>query len=281
MAKGTMQSKVVILGSGTPNPDPERMGPALAVVVNDAAYVVDFGPGVVRRAAAAYTAGVEQLEVTRLKIAFLTHLHSDHTAGYPDLILTPWVMGRDEPLQVYGPAGLKDMTEHILAAYTQDKDQRIRGLEPIDPNGYGAVAHEISAGRAYQDDNVAVDAFLVDHGEWGALGFRFTTPDRVIVISGDTAPTDSLIKACHNCDLLIHEVYSSTGFARRQPLWQRYHAHMHTSAKQLAQIASKIRPGLLVLVHQLFWGVSDEVLIKEIRQDYDGRVVSARDLDIL
>ncbi len=280
MAKATKQSRVVVLGSGTPNPDPERMGPSLAVVVNDTAYLVDFGPGVVRRAAAAYARGIRQLDVTKLKIAFVTHLHSDHTAGYPDLILTPWVMGRDEPLRVYGPAGLTDMTEHILAAYGLDKQQRICGLEPVDPGGYGAVAHEIDTGRVYQDDSVAVDAFRVDHGEWDAFGFRFTTPDRVIVISGDTAPTDSLIEACRNCDLLIHEVYSSTGLARREPLWQRYHRRMHTSSKQLAQIASKIKPGLLVLIHQLLWGVNEEVLIEEIREGYDGRVVSARDLDI-
>ena len=99
-------TQVVLLGTGTPNPEPERLGPAVAIVVNDTAYLVDFGPGIVRRAAAmspSYGGGIEALEAERLKVAFLTHLHSDHSAGLPDLILTPWIMGRDEPLELYGP----------------------------------------------------------------------------------------------------------------------------------------------------------------------------------
>jgi len=87
---------VVLLGTGTPRPFPDRSGPATAIVVGDKAYLIDFGPGVVRRAAAAAAGGTPALEPTKLTIAFLTHLHSDHTAGYPDLIFTPWVMGRNE-----------------------------------------------------------------------------------------------------------------------------------------------------------------------------------------
>jgi ribonuclease BN (tRNA processing enzyme) len=109
-------SKIVLLGTGTPNADPARSGPSVTVVVNRTAYVVDFGPGVVRRAAAARETGVAGLDVPRLKHLFVTHLHSDHTAGYPDFILTPSVLGRDEPLVVYGPAGIQAMTEHLLAA---------------------------------------------------------------------------------------------------------------------------------------------------------------------
>ena len=109
-------SQLVLLGTGTPNADPDRSGPAVAVIVNQTPYLIDFGPGVVRRAAAAYEQGVEGLEICRLNRAFVTHLHSDHTAGYPDLILTPWVLGRRRPLEVYGPAGLQAMTEHILRA---------------------------------------------------------------------------------------------------------------------------------------------------------------------
>jgi len=94
-------TQVVVLGTGTPVADPERSGPAVAVVVNDAAYLVDCGPGVVRRAAAAEKAGIEALNVKKLKIVFITHLHSDHTLGYPDLIFSPWVLGRTEPLVAY------------------------------------------------------------------------------------------------------------------------------------------------------------------------------------
>src|SRR5215212_1192205 len=117
--------QVVLLGTGSPPPDPERSGPATAIVVNDTAYLVDFGPGVVRRAAAAATGrSIAALQPTRLRVAFVTHLHSDHTVGYPDLIFTPWTLGRRVPLEVYGPKGLKAMTEHLLEAYRVDIETR-------------------------------------------------------------------------------------------------------------------------------------------------------------
>ncbi len=103
-------TRVVVLGTGNPSADPERWGPAVAVVVNDRAYLVDCGPGVVRRAAAAEKNGIAALKAKELKIVFITHLHSDHTLGYPDLIFSPWVLGRTEPLEAYGPHGLKKMT---------------------------------------------------------------------------------------------------------------------------------------------------------------------------
>jgi ribonuclease BN (tRNA processing enzyme) len=107
------QTRVVLLGTGTPVPDPDRSGPATAIVVGDSAYLVDFGPGVVRRAeAAVLDRGITALEPGNLKVAFVTHLHSDHTAGYSDLIFTGWTSGRSTQLEVYGPTGLKPMIEH-------------------------------------------------------------------------------------------------------------------------------------------------------------------------
>src|SRR5687767_6886529 len=108
------KTQIVMLGTGTPSPDPNRSGAATAIVVNGTPYLVDFGPGVIRRAAAADQKGIKALSITNLRVAFLTHLHSDHTAGYPDLILSPWTVGRTHPLEVYGPKGVKAMTEHIL-----------------------------------------------------------------------------------------------------------------------------------------------------------------------
>ena len=122
-AKAQSQSatQVVMLGTGTPGPDPDRSGPATAVVVNGTAYLVDVGAGVVRRAkAAALDKNIRALEPVSLRVVFVTHLHSDHTVGYPDLILTPWVIGRKIPLEVHGPKGIKAMTEHILLAYGED-----------------------------------------------------------------------------------------------------------------------------------------------------------------
>src|SRR6516164_713568 len=140
----TTRTKVVLLGTGTPAPDPDRSGPATAVVVGDVAYIVDLGPGVVRRARAAATAhGLKALEPTNLRIAFLTHLHSDHTIGFPDLIFTPWTMGRRVPLEVYGPKGLKEMADHLLAAYRIDIDTRTNpdGNQRTFPEGSKVNAH--------------------------------------------------------------------------------------------------------------------------------------------
>jgi len=275
-----MNTRVVMLGTGTPNPDPERMGPALAIVTDGEAYLVDIGPGVVRRAALAFERGISELAVEKLETAFVTHMHSDHTVGYADLIFTPWVCGREKPLQVYGPKGLSRMTEHLLAAYCMDKKQRICGLEPINAQGYGAIAHEITAGEIYRDDRLRVEAFPAEHGEWDAFGFRFEAADRTIVVSGDTAPSDKMIDAYKGCDVLVHEVYSAQGFCQRPLQWQRYHAAMHTSTHDLARIASQIQPRLLVLTHQLFMGVSESALLEEIRSRYQGAVVSAHDLDV-
>lgn len=274
-------TQVVLLGTGTPNADPERSGPSVAIVVNDTPYLVDFGPGVVRRAASAARKGVKGLAVKNLRRAFVTHLHSDHTAGYPDLILTPWVLEREAPLEVYGPRGIKAMTAHILKAYQRDIHIRLRGGEPSNKTGHRVIAHEIKPGVVYKDENVTVKAFLVNHGSWNeAYGFRFETPDRTIVISGDCRPTASVIQNCNGCDVLIHEVYSEAGFATRPPEWQKYHSRYHTSSRELAELATKARPGLLVLYHQLFWGTSEDDLLKEVRAGYAGKVVSGHDLDV-
>lgn len=277
-------TKVVLLGTGTPNADPMRQGSSLAIVVKDQAYLVDFGPGVVRRAAAAAEKQLPALTPPRLTRAFLTHHHSDHTAGYADLILTPWVLGRNEPLVVYGPPGTQAMTDHLLAAYAEDIRERREGLEPSNDQGQRVIVHEIAheygVGEIYADAHVRVEAFRVDHGSWPAFGFKFHTPDRIIGISGDTRPFPGLADYYRGCDVLIHEVYSVRGFANRPVEWQRYHRHVHTSAHELADLANQARPGLLVLVHQLFWGATEAELLAEVRARYDGPVVSGRDLDV-
>lgn len=273
-------SQVVLLGTGTPNADPDRSGPAVAVIVNGTPYLVDFGPGIVRRAAAAYRQGIEGLDVRKLNRAFVTHLHSDHTAGYPDLILTPWVLGRREPLEVYGPAGLQTMTEHILAAYQADIRERLEGLEPANDQGYKVTAKEVDAGWVYEDQNVRVEAFEAQHGSWPAYGYKFYTQDRVIAISGDTAPRAGLAQVYRGCDVVIHEVYSWVGLASRAKEWREYHSSVHTSSRELAEIASQAKPGILVLYHQLFNGVSEEDLLQEVKEGYEGKVVSGRDLAV-
>ncbi len=276
------RTQLVLLGTGTPNADPHKWGPAVAVVVDGEAYLVDAGVGVVRQAAAAAEKGVSGLEAKDLRRVFITHLHSDHTLGLPDLMLSPWVLDRPVPLEVYGPPGIEEMTRHIEEAWRQDVDMRLFGLEPLSNRGYRPVVHVIEPGRIYRDDKVEVEAIPVHHGSWPeAYGFRFETPDRTIVVSGDTRPVASLAAACDGCDVLLHEVYSAEKLAARPEEWQTYHHAFHTSTVELAALAKKAKPKLLVLYHQLYWGATDDDLVREIHDaGYDGRVVSGRDLDV-
>jgi ribonuclease BN (tRNA processing enzyme) len=281
-----MPTQVVMLGTGTPRPDPNRSGPATAIIVNDTPYLIDFGPGVIRRVAAAYEKGVTAFGYggTNIKRVFLTHMHSDHTAGYPDLILTPWVMGRREPLAVYGPKGIKAMTEHVLKAWQIDIDGRTGGLNQHNRTGCKVNAHEVVPGAVYRDGHVTVNAFSARHEEMvDSFSYRFDTADRSIVISGDTAPTQALIDHSRGCDLLIHEAYSvlEADKTRPTPEFRRRH---HTSSVELAKIANAVKPELLVTYHRTPTEgesrESQDVLVEEISQTYSGKVVAARDLDI-
>ena len=275
-----IKTTVIILGTGTPNADPDRSGPAVAIVVNGHPYLVDAGTGIVRRAALA--ARIEPgLQVPKLDIVFLTHLHSDHTLGLPDLMLSPWVLERTKPLRVFGPTGTTAMTKALSEAYSFDIATRLHGGEPSNKTGYRTDAHDVQPGIVYKDSNVTVTAFAVEHGTIPqAFGYRFQTADRVIVVSGDTHPTEAIVKQCNGCDVLVHEVYSQTKFLLRTPDWQAYHKAFHTSTIALADIATRARPKLLVLYHQLFWGATDADLLAEITKTYKGKVVSAHDLGV-
>ena len=267
-----------MLGTGTPIADPDRSGPSVAIVVDDTIYIVDAGPGVVRRAAAA-ARKTPALAVKNLKLVFFTHLHSDHTLGYPDLIFSPAVLHRRAPLVAYGPHGLQDMTTHLLAAWKKDIDVRVHGLEHGDAESYAVDVHEIEPGFVYRDERVTVRAFAVNHGSWDeALGYRFDTPDRTIVVSGDTAPCEEVARACDGCDVLIHEVYSRTGFEKLDAADQRYHAsfpHLGARAREdrhrgEAAAPRPLPPALL--------RSSEASLVDEVRAGYAGEVTSAHDL---
>lgn len=279
-AVDTLATRVIMLGTGTPNADPERSGPAVAVLVGGRSYLVDAGPGVVRRAAAAARLGHRALAPERLTTVFLTHLHSDHTLGLPDLIFSPWTLERTAALTVIGPPGTLAMTQHISQAWSEDLKVRLDGLEPANTTGYRVDARDVHPGEVYRDSLVTVHAFSVPHGSWPAShGYRFVTRDKVIVISGDTGPTMVTAEQCNGCDILVHEVYSAERFVTRPPEWQRYHRSFHVSTVELARIASIAKPKLLVMYHQLFWGTTDAALEAEVRAaGYTGRVVSARDL---
>jgi ribonuclease BN (tRNA processing enzyme) len=269
-------TRVILLGTGNPNPEPDRMGPAAAVISGDRVYVIDCGAGVVRRAA---QAGIEMKQLTR---AFITHLHSDHTVGLPDLIFTPAVTGRIAPLEIYGPPGLRAMTSNVMKAWKKDMNIRLHGLEPASPQGYVVHAHNVKPGEIYRDDEVRVIAIAVQHGSWKyAYGYRFEAKDKTIVFSGDTTYSPALVRAAAGCDILVHEVYSAAGLAKRTPDWQKYHAAFHTSGPDLGKLAAQVHPKQLVLYHQLPMGQTPEAVIAEIRQHFAGEIIYGKDLDVI
>ncbi len=271
-----------VLGSGTPNPNPERMGSAYLVLANDTPYLFDFGSGVVRRVAALsseWGGNFSKLNVTQLEYAFLSHIHSDHTLGLADLIITPWIMGRDKPLKIFGPEAAKDMADNIIKAYQPDIDYRIYGTQPQNDKGYKAIFTSIEEGVIYEDKNIMVTAFLNDHGDLAeSYGFLIQTEEKTILISGDTGPSANLLRFGNEVDILVHEVYSQAGFEKKEPDWKIYHKAHHTSPSELAKIAKKLNPKTLVLSHILFWGSSESEILEEIMKDYDGKVILADDL---
>lgn len=269
---------VVLLGTGMPRPDPGHQGPATAVVRGDRVFLFDAGPGVERQMAAA------DLPITGPTALFITHLHSDHTLGYPDLILTSWVMGRSAPLQAYGPPGLRAMTDHLLEAYAEDVRIRSQGLEHENPNSVRVDVQETRGGVVYDSDGIRVTAFRVKHGSWPvALGYRVDTPDRSVVISGDTRYSEEVQRQATGVDVLVHEVYAASAVAPEHRSggseWPAYLRAFHTSDRELARLAAAAQPKLLVLTHVLYRNRVEAESGDIIRAaGYRGRVVIGKDL---
>jgi ribonuclease BN (tRNA processing enzyme) len=267
---------VVMLGTGTPRPLPDVMGPATALVVGDRVLLVDAGDGVERRLAAAH------LPTDGVTAVFITHLHTDHVLGLADLIFTSWVVGRTQPFPAYGPHGLARMTEHLYAAFEEDIRIRTEGLEHESRGGYRIAVHEIRPGVVYDSAGVRVTAFLVEHGEWKeAYGYRFDTPGRSVVLSGDTRPSEALVRMATGVDILIHEVQPSD--TTRRPgtrtagEWAAYVRQYHTTALQLGELAARAQPKLLVVYHN-GRRAPDQQMLADIRRSFAGPVVFAEDL---
>jgi ribonuclease BN (tRNA processing enzyme) len=273
------QTQVILLGTGTPYPDPHASGPATAVVVGKRFFLFDAGAGVMRQVNAA------GLPISGPEATFITHLHSDHTLGYPDLIFTSWIMRRQQPLQVFGPLGLQRMTNHLFAAFSEDINIRTRGLEREVRKWNRVTVHEINSGVVYDRDGVKVTAIRVPHGSWkNAYAYRVDAPDRSILISGDTRPSEALIASAKNVDVLVHEVYLSTNLkAENRPgghLWPQYMRAFHTSEVELGRIAQKTNCKLLIVTHTILFGGTEEQLVSGIRKGgYAGPLMIGRDLE--
>jgi len=276
-----VKTTLTLLGTGNPGSYPNIFQTASAVVVDDTPFIIDCGGGTVQRLSMAHAAGQEALALGKLNTLVLTHLHPDHSAGLADFIVSTWIKGREEPLKIYGPAGTKEMTELLMQAYklgiAEHRDTESPSSWPL---LYEVI--EYTAGELLSTESVTVTAFEVSHGGLETYGLKFGTADKTIVFSSDTRPHPSVIENSKGCDILVHEVYSEVGSQDPRPNNpQSYYRRMHTSTVELAEIANEAKPKKLVLHHQMHLGnVSDEEMVKEITDLYDGEVIFGRDLDV-
>lgn len=277
------QTEVVMLGTGTPVPEADHSGPSTAVIYNGEAYVFDLGPGAVHRAIeAAQKKGIKALYPTHIRRVFVTHLHSDHVLDYPVLASTYW-WRRTSQIEAWGPTGLEAMTQGYYEMLQKDISLRTSGLQPVKhPTFYQVITHEYpKGGWTVKDGDVTIEAFDVNHGDIKpAFGYRITTPDKTIVISGDTTYSKKVEEMATGVDILVHEVISDEGWSKLPKNWQKYHAAAHTRASLLAKLASKAKPGLLILTHVLHYSAPRDSVLKEVKAGYNGKVVLANDLDV-
>ena len=274
--------KVVLLGTGTPFASPSQSGPATAVIVDDMSWIIDAGPGVVRRASAAHIAGEPALAQPNLSRLLITHLHSDHTIGLPDIIYSPWTLDRVEPLQVWGPPGTQNMVSNIEKAYEMDLKIRLDGAEPANTTGWRIEVAETTGGIVFQDATLTIEAIPVCHGDWEvAFAYKFTHGDRIAVISGDTTYCLALEAASQDADVLVHEVYDSRALAKRKPEWQNYHSKAHTADEDVGKLATNAGVRKLVLYHQLTFSGSKQAILEQVASTYSGPITWGEDLMVI
>jgi len=282
-APALAQTKVVMLGTGTPVMDSDRAGQSIAVVHDDEAYVFDVGGGAVQNAIKAYEEkGFDALNPTEIKHVFFTHLHSDHMLDYPELLATLW-WRRKSRMKVYGPPGTQKMSDGVYAMLAPDIKARFAGNQPVvDKQGYKARVTEFSDAQTLIDEpGIRITAFTVKHGSLAhAFGYRIVTDERTIVISGDTSFDPDVADSAQGADLLIHEAISHKGLSELPSSWQEYHRAAHTVSTQLAEIAARAQPEQLVIVHNLFYKADERTTLNEVRAKYDGKVSLADDLSV-
>jgi ribonuclease Z len=270
--------KVTLLGTGNPRPSVERFGPSILVEVGKEALLFDCGRGATIRLS---QAGVPFSSVTAL---FLTHLHSDHVVGIPDLWLTGWIMGRHVPLRVWGPTGTVDMMKHLEEAYAFDVHVRRDVDEKLDAQGVVLTGKDIGEGVAYESNGVKVTAFLVDHGlVKPALGYRIDYQGHSVVLSGDTRPSDNLLKFAQGTDVLVHEVFDTDAYheinnSLSPEQRQRVRDH-HTTPEEAGRIFTKVAPKLAVYSHIVPPDVPN--VLPHTRKTYSGPLEVGEDLMVI
>jgi ribonuclease Z len=278
-AQGQQQFRVTLLGTGCPPAVMNRFGPSTLVEAGEQKFVFDAGRGALQR--------LTELSVRWQDIqgVFLTHLHSDHVVGFPDLWLTGWLIvpGRNVPLQVWGPRGTTAMMSHLQQAYEYDVRIRIQN-DGASPDGASLLVKEISEGAVYDNAGVKVTAFEVDHAPvTPAFGYRIDYAGRSVVLSGDTRVSENLIRHAQGVDLLVHEVFAPATLQRAgvPPGRAKHIVDYHTTPEQAGEVFARVKPKLAVYSHICMPSATEQDLIPATRKTYAGPLELGEDLMVI
>ena len=268
--------RITLLGTGAPPPSLERFGPSTLVEVGEQKFIFDAGRGAMQRL---HQLGIPFSDITGM---FLTHHHSDHVVGFPDLWLTGWIGRpwgkRNTPLQVWGPEGTKQMMDHLPKAF--HVDIRVRS-KSYPAEGVKLVAHEIAEGIVFEDDGIKVSAFEVDHGgeDLPAYGYRIDYKGHAVALSGDTTFNKNLIEHARGADVLVHEVTAVSGSAAESAEQLKRIGSNHTTPEQAGEVFARVKPKLAVYNHLLlFGGAKAADLVPATRKKYGGPLIVGEDL---